>query len=283
MTTIVALLVLASALAHASWNAMIKGKSGDPLAVTTGLCIAWTVLGLPLLFWVPAPAPEARPFLAASVAVHLVYTAMLVVAYRKGDLSFVYPIARGLPPLLVVMTAWPVAGERPSLLGFGGVLLVALGVLSMTASRRAGEERTQLRPLLLAVAIALSIATYTTVDGVGVRRADTAVGYIVWLSSVQGAIFAVGALALGGAPLRREVWARRWTGLVAGVIAAAGYGVVLWAMTRAPIGLVAALRETSVVFAAILGTTLLGEPMGRRRVVGAALVALGVIAVRLGG
>jgi drug/metabolite transporter (DMT)-like permease len=283
MTTVVAALVLASAFAHASWNAMIKGRSGDPLAVTTGLCVAWAVLGVPLMLWVPAPRAEAWPFLGASVVVHVVYTGMLVVAYRKGDLSFVYPIARGLPPLIVVIAAWPIVGERPSLLGFTGVALIALGVVAMSTSRRAPGERLFGRTLLVALAIALSIAAYTTIDGVGVRAAETATGYIVWLSTMQGALFAAGALLIGGPSLRREVWQRRWTGLIAGVLSAGGYGVILWAMMRAPLGIVAALRETSVVFAAIIGTALLGEPLGRRRIIASAIVAAGVLAIRIGG
>lgn len=281
MTTLVALLVLAAALAHATWNAMIKGRGGDPLAATVGLCAAWAVIGLPLLPLVPAPHPDAWPYLGASVTVHLGYTAMLAAAYKKGDLSFVYPIARGVPPLLVVMAAWPAAAERPTLAGLGGVAMVALGVIAIGARRPSPGDGPRWRPLLLALAIAVAIATYTTIDGVGVRASGTAVGYIVWLSTIQGALFAASALWLGAPEMRREVWRRRWTGVTAGVLAAAGYGAVLWAMTQAPIGLVAALRETSVVFAAILGATFLGEPLGRRRVAAAGLVALGVAVMRL--
>lgn len=277
MTTLVAALVLASALVHASWNAMVKGRSGDPLAASTGLSIAWAVIGAPLLFVVSPPAEGALPMLAASIAVHVVYFTLLNAAYREGDLSFVYTIARGVPPLLVAGGAFVVARERPSAIGLAGVVLIASGVLVLGWS--SSQRR---RVIVLALATAACIATYTLLDGLGARAAADPIGYLVWLTTIQGALFAIGALAIKGKPLAREVRARWKLGLLTGVLSAGGYAVALWAMTEAPIALVAALRETAVLFGAVIGAVLLREPFGRRRIAAAILVALGAIAVRLG-
>lgn len=286
MTTLVAALVLASAVMHASWNALLKGREGDPLAASAGLSLVWALVGLPLLF-VVAPVPEAAwPHLGLSVVAHLVYFALLVTAYRGADLSTVYPIARGLPPLFVVVGAWALVGETPTLLGALGVLCIGGGVVSVglaTRRRDDDDDRRVTRSIGLAVATAVFIAGYTLIDGVGVRVAGGVVSYLVWLTAIQGTLFALGALAIGGRPLAREVWQRRGTALLTGVLSAGGYAVALWAMVRAPIALVAALRETAVLFAAIIGFFVLREPFGRRRIVAAAVVAAGAVLVRLGG
>lgn len=284
MTPLVVALVLASALAHASWNAMLKGKTGEPLAASAGLSLAWVVVGAPLMLVVEPPALAAAPYLAASIAVHLVYFSLLVAAYRAADLSLVYPIARGLPPMIVAGASWLVVGEAASWIGVMGVVLVACGILGLGLLRApaAKPDQPRRRGLLLAFATAGFIATYTTLDGLGVRAAGSTLGYSVWLTAIQGAIFATGALVYGGAPIRREVWARKKEGALTGVLSAGGYAIALWAMSHSPIAFVAALRETSVVFAAILGALFLKEPFGRPRIVAAVIVACGVIAIQVG-
>lgn len=287
MTPLVVALVLGSALAHAGWNAVLKGKTGDPLAVSTGLSLAWVVFGAPLLFVVEPPAMAAWPYLAASQVAHLAYFALLNAAYREADLSLVYPIARGTPPLIVACGSWLLVGEAASPVGVVGVILVALGVLALGLGSRApasptAPERSRTKGLALAFGTAALIASYTLIDGVGVRASGAPIGYAVWLSVIQGALFAAGALGIGGAPLRREVWKRKGEGALVGVLSFGGYAVVLWAMTTSPIAFIAALRETSVVFAAILGALFLEEPFGRRRVAAAVVVAAGVIAIQAG-
>ena len=284
MTTLVAALVLASAVMHASWNAMLKGRRGDPLAASAGLSMAWAAIGLPLLF-VVGPLPEAAwPHLGASVVVHLVYFALLTTAYRGADLSIVYPIARGTPPLLVVLGAAAVAGETPTLLGALGVACIAGGVITVGASAKRGDgEKSRVRSVTLALATAVFIAGYTLLDGLGVRAAGSTPAYLIWLTTIQGALFAIGATALGGRPLLREVSRRKGVAVLTGVLSAGGYAVALWAMSSSPIALVAALRETSVVFAAVIGFAFLKEPFGRRRIAAAALVAAGAVLVRSGG
>ncbi len=284
MTPLVVALVLASALAHASWNAMLKGKTGEPLAASAGLSIAWVIFGAPLMLVVEPPSLAAAPYLAASIAVHLVYFSLLVAAYRAADLSLVYPIARGVPPLIVAGASWLVAGEAAPWLGIVGVGLVGVGVLSLGLVRAPSTtpDRPRARGLGLAFATAGFIAAYTTIDGLGVRASGSPFGYAVWLTAIQGALFAAGAMVVGGAPLRREVWARKREGALTGVLSAGGYAIALWAMSTSPIAFVAALRETSVVFAAILGALFLKEPFGRPRVIAAVLVACGVIAIQSG-
>jgi drug/metabolite transporter (DMT)-like permease len=286
MTGVVALLVLASAALHASWNAAVKGRSGDPLAASAGLAVVWVVLGAPALLLVPLPAPESWLPLAASIAIHVVYFGLLIAAYRGGDLSFVYTIARGVPPVLVAGAAWAFVDERPTPLGLVGVIAIAAGVFALhrePADEKRDAARARRRVTLLALATAVCIAAYTVIDGVGARASGNAISYWLWLTAGEGVLFAVGALAIGGRSVAREAAARWRTAIATGIMSAAGYGVALWAMTQAPIALVAALRETAVLFAAILGAVMLREPFGPRRIAAAALVAAGAICIRFAG
>lgn len=275
MTADVVAVVLAAALLHATWNALLKGRTGDVHATSTGLAVCWAVFAWPLVLAMGPLAREAWAPLAGSVAVHVVYFTLLTAAYRTGELSLVYPVARGLPPVLIALGA-AAGGEPPSLLGAVGIGLVALGILTLGPPERAGR-----RAVALATGAALCTAAYTLLDAGGVRASDAA-RYSVYLFALEGTIFAAGALVLGGRPLAEEVWARRDLALGAGVLSAAGYGAALWAMGVAPVAAVAALRETSVLFAALIGAIWLGEPFGRRRMVAAGLITLGAIAVRGG-
>ncbi len=275
MSTGVVVAVLASAGVHAIWNALIKGR-GDPLTASTGLALSWALGGGMLLPWIAPPAPAAWPWLAASLVVHVGYLSALVVAYRRGDLSVVYPLMRGTPPIAVLGVSSVVLAE-PLAPGAGlGAALVIGGVIVLT---RGLPSRAVLLPTAIAAAC---IATYTVLDGLGVRASGATASYLAWLMTLQGACFAAGALAIGRRPLLQAA-ARRWrTGLASGILSSGGYLVALWAMTQAPIAPVAALRETSVVFAALLGACVLGEPFGVRRGIAVALVAAGAAALRLG-
>ena len=276
MTSLVALLVVGSAAMHASWNVLIKGRKGDPLAASAGLSIVWVIGGAPLLFFVEAPPAAAWPYLLASQVSHLGYFSLLIMGYRRGDLSLVYPIARGVPPLLVTAGAWAIAGEQPTPWVGAGVVCIALGVAAVAGGKF------QRRSIQLALATAVFIAGYTILDGLGVREAGDFVSYVVWLTTIQGALFAAGAVVVGGRPLVREAWERRGTALATGTLSVAGYAVALWAMQQAPLGSVAALRETAVIFAAILGALVLKEPFGSRRIAAATIVAAGAMMIRVG-
>ena len=274
----VTLAVLGAALAHATWNAMIK-SSRDVLLDLTLLIFFAGLATAPLLAFVEAPAPALWPYIAASMAIHIAYYVALVGAYRAGDLSHGYPIMRGLAPLIVSLCALAWLGEAPQPTVWLGVLLICGGVLSLGfAGFHWRESRVS---TAWALANALIIAAYTLVDAAGVRLSGTPETYVVWLFVLDALPFPIVVLLIKRNELRAYA-ARFWLrGLVGGVLSAAAYGVVLWAMTRAPVAAVAALRETSVIFAALIGAWLLKEGHIGRRIAGAATVAAGVIALRL--
>jgi uncharacterized membrane protein len=233
-------------------------------------------IGLCAAPFVPVPPAAAWPYLVASFLIHNFYYFFLLKAYRWGDLSHVYPIARGLGPLLVALMSGGVIGEHLTLHENLGVLLVSCGIASLAFGH--GLPRGQeWRPVIYAVLTGVTIAAYTIADGLGAREADTALSYIVWLNIVEGPwvfLFAVasrrGAIVLS---LRRG-WRR---GLMGGVVATVGYGIAIWALSLGAMAHVAALRETSVIFAAAMGALLLGERFGRRRMIAAAVVASGLV------
>jgi drug/metabolite transporter (DMT)-like permease len=276
---IVLILVLAAAFLHASWNALVKA-GGDPfvrLAVVnavSGLC------ALPMLLVVAPPTPASWPYLAGSVLVHHAYYLALAFGYRFGDLSHIYPIARGVAPPLVAGAGWLFAGENLGPLGLVGIAIISAAIVSLAFGDdgRLGA----VRPVALALLTGTTIAAYTLFDGLGGRVAGDVLGYIAWLFVIDAVPFSVlvacrerGRLA----PALAECWRPAALG---GTLAAVAYGLVIWAMTRSPMAAVSALRETSVIIAALIGTRLLREPFGTRRVVAAGLVAVGVVLLQSG-
>jgi drug/metabolite transporter (DMT)-like permease len=270
--------VLAAALGHAIWNAMIKSSS-DVLFDLTLVVFFAGVVTAPFMLFVEAPAPAVWPYIAGSMAIHIAYYVALVGAYRAGDLSHGYPIMRGLAPLMVSLSALFWLGEAPKPMVWVGVVLICGGVLSLGfAGFRWSESRVSLG---WALANAVIIAAYTLVDAAGVRTAGNPQTYVVWLFVLDAAPFPLVVLLLKKNELLAYS-ARYWRrGLFSGALSAAAYGVVLWAMTRAPVAAVAALRETSVIFAALIGAWLLREGHIARRIAGAATVAAGVIALKI--
>ncbi len=274
----VTLAVLGAALLHAAWNAMVKSSS-DKLLDTAMVVAGGTAVALPFLPFVPIPAPASWPYLAASVVIHIGYYFALVGTYRAGDLSHGYPLMRGVAPLLVAGFGAVVLGELPDAWMWAGIVLISAGVsgISFVSGR---SWRHNGRATAWALANAAIIATYTLVDGAGVRLAGGAGGYALWMFFLDGFPFCLYVACTRRAEFAR--YARRFwgRGLVAGAFSIGAYGIALWAMTRAPIAAVASLRETSVIFAALLGTWLLREPFGARRLAGALAVAAGVIALK---
>ena len=258
--------MLPATLAHASWNAMIK-SSRDKLLDTTIVTLWSGIVAAPFLLVVTPPAPAAWPYIAGSVVIHVGYYVALVGVYRSGDLSHVYPIMRGLAPLIVSAFALVWLGEAPEPAVWLGVVLICAGVLSLGLVgfrwREAGTAT------LWAFANAGIIAGYTLVDAAGVRASGSPAGYVLWMFALDGLPFPLMVLALK----RRELVhyaTRHWAcGLIGGTLSAATYGVALWAMTRASVAAVAALRETSVIFAALMGAWLLKEGHVGRRLAGA--------------
>jgi drug/metabolite transporter (DMT)-like permease len=268
---------LCSALIHASWNAALKGgrdRVADAFLIAVGGILMWIVV---TAGW-GAPAADAWPFLAASVLIHLVYWYTLFSAYDVGDLSHVYTLSRGSAPLLVTVGAALTAHETPPPVKALGVALVSAGVLCVGASPRA-----PLKATLWALGIGACIACYSLVDALGARAGGDALVYVAWTSGLMGIPMIAFALwRRGTRRLLADAAVAPWRGIAIGVISFAGYGLVLWAQTFAPIAQVTALRETSVVFGALIAFIFLHERLGLRRWLGAIIVALGAGLIAFG-
>lgn len=279
MSLAVTLAVLGAALLHATWNAMLKG--GRDMTLDMAIVVGGSALVVvPLLPFVPLPAPASWPYIGTSMLIHIGYYFALVGTYRAGDLSHGYPLMRGLAPLLVAGFGAMVLGELPGAWMWLGILFICGGVIGIAFVGGASFLHNR-RATAWALANAVLIATYTLVDGVGVRLAGSALSYTVWLFFFDGFPYVLIIAWLRRAdfmPYLRRNWQR---GLAGGAFSTAAYAIALWAMTLAPIAAVAALRETSVIFAAILGAWLLKEPFGRARLAGAASVVLGIVFLKL--
>jgi len=271
--------VLLAAVLHAAWNSLAK-TIDDQLAGFMLLDLTGIVVCLAALAVVAMPAAASRPFIAASACLHVGYKLVLMRSYKLGDLSQVYPLARGVAPLLVAVFAATVIGERLGPWQLAGVVLGSVGLASLALGGRRPARRDR-AAIAFALGTGAFIAAYTVTDGLGVRHAGTALGYAAWLFLVDGvpipAYVLVTRRRAAGAALRAN-WAK---GVVAGVLSLVAYGLVLWAQTRGALAAVSALRETSVIVAAAIGTMLLGERFGRLRVVAATLVAAGILLLNL--
>jgi phosphonate utilization associated putative membrane protein len=282
LTWDVAAAVLVGALLHASWNALVK-SSKDKALDTALIHLLGSVLALPLALAAGLPPAVAWPYLLGSLVIHIGYYTALTGAYKHGDLGLTYPLMRGLGPVLVALASATAIGEPLSPFAWAGVVGVSAGVLLLGLSRHALDSR---KAVAFALANAVVIGLYTVVDGLGVRAARDAGGSALQYVAV---LFALDGWPFGLMVLRRRGFAAAWPYArrraplaVLGAAASLGsYGIALWAMTRAPVAVVAALRETSVLFAALLGTWLLKEAFTWRRAAGTAVILAGVMALRL--
>lgn len=270
-------LVLLSALAHAAWNLLIKASS-DSLLMLTAIRTVGVCGGIVVALLVPPPAARSLPWLAAGALVLYVYYVFMLNAYRVGDLSRVYPVSRGLAPLIVLAASAGYALDPVQPSAIAGAVLICVGILALARSGAAGGAPA----IVYAGCTGVTIAIYTVLNGIGVRESGSVLGYAAWLEIASG----VGVLAYASARRRNRIGAfvrHHWrAGLVAGVLSGAGYVIALWAMTHAPMATVAALRETGVVFAALLGALVLREPFGTRRTLAALVVAAGVGVLGIG-
>ena len=282
LTLGVTLAVLGAGFLHAGWNALLKSSGGGDVLLDTAAVVAGSSLcGLALLAFVPLPDPAAWKFIAASATIHFGYYLTLVQAYRTGDLSFAYPLMRGTAPLIVTVLGSIFLRELPSAQMIAGILLISVGIVSIAFVQAGGGRRHPPAAAYWAFANAAIIAAYTLVDGAGARSSGNALSYVCWLIFLEGIPFVAWVLTRRGAAGRAYLH-RGWrVGLSGGACSLAAYGIVLWAMTRAPIAAVAALRETSVLFAALIGSLWLKEGFGWRRVAGAASVVAGIAALKL--
>lgn len=282
MSIEVSFAVLLAALLHASWNAMIKGGR-DVLMDTAAIVVGAGLVAVPFAFVVPLPDPASWPYILASIVTHLAYYFFMVSAYRSGDLSLVYPLMRGVAPLLTGMLAIVWMHEWPGALGWIGMLLISAGVIAL-AFRPAGLGvlHGHGRAVAFALANAVVIAVYTIIDGSGARLAGNAWSYIAWLFLLDTLPFTFFLLATRRQEFLAALAERQRRGLLGGGLSAAAYAISVWAMTKAPVALVASLRETSVLFATLIGARLLKEHLTPRRWAGVAAVAAGVIALKAG-
>ena len=282
LTLGVTLAVLAAGFLHAGWNALLKSSTGGDVLLDTAAVVAGSsICSFALLAFVPLPDPAAWKFIAASATIHFGYYLTLVQAYRTGDLSFAYPLMRGTAPLIVTVLGSIFLRELPSIQMTAGILLISLGIVSIAFVQAGGRRRHPRAAAYWAFANAAIIAVYTLVDGAGARSSGNALSYVCWLIFLEGIPFVAWVLTRRGAAGRAYLH-RGWrVGLGGGACSLAAYGIVLWAMTRAPIAAVAALRETSVIFAALIGSLWLKEGFGWRRVAGAASVVAGIAALKL--
>jgi len=303
----VTLAVLAAALTHAVWNAIAHGIKDQMLAFALigagGIAVA-----IPLILVAALPRSASWPYLLASVGIHVFYVLLLMQCYRLGEFSQVYPLARGVSPLVVTILAAMFVGEHLALPQIAGVIVVSAALaLLVLGGRRPGRAGGpggqggtggrgalpcggfrgvvppgQHRALLAAVGTGLTIAAYTTVDGVGVRLSVSPVGYIAWLMLLQSLCVPMFALVRRRDVLLKQSRRVLLSGLAAGALSVLAYGLVLWAQTRGALAPIAALRETSVIFGAIIGTLVFREPFGRTRITATVLVVGGILLLNVG-
>lgn len=264
-------LVILSAIAHAVWNALVK-SAGDRALTMVAIRTVGMMLGLVALPFVDWPAPESWKWLAVTAVVMFAYYALLVRSYGVGDMSVVYPLARGLAPVLTTIAAFLVIGEALSTGQIAAVVMISIGIMALSFG--AGASRAAVG---FALATGVSVATYSFFAGLGVRAAGTVLGFQACLEIVTG----FGMLCYGVVARRADLlgYARRHgaVGLFAGVVSVLGFLAYLVAARSLPLGPVSALRETSVIFGAVLGTIVLKEGFGPRRIAAAVLVTVGIV------
>jgi drug/metabolite transporter (DMT)-like permease len=271
--------VLFGAALHASWNVLVKSGS-DPFLDTVSVATCVAVVTAIVLVFLPVPQEESWRCLIASVLIHLAYYGFLVLAYRGGDLSLVYPIMRGTAPAFTALLATALLNEWPSRGGWTGVFLVSGGVLLLAADAPRSKG-VRLAPIVFALLNAGVIVGYTLVDGVGARLSGNAFSYTGWMLLLTGVLVFVISLAFRGRQVTDHVLAQWKKGALGGGCTFASYSLALWAMTHAPIAPVAALRETSIIFSAILAVIFLKERISPLRYVSISIVSLGAIVIKV--
>jgi drug/metabolite transporter (DMT)-like permease len=274
--------VLGAALLHASWNALVK-SAGDKFMTSARVCLWCGLVSLAVIAVTPIPAREAWPFVLASALAHVVYFIGVGRLYRTADLSVAYPLMRGAAPLIATALAFTTLGERPAALALAGILVLVMGIVGMGAS---GFRQGRIDGATLAVALANGavIALYSVLDGQGARVSGPgmahAFGYNAWADGLTAAIYAPLLFAWRGRGMARELVREPGRAAAGGIAAFVGYALVVWAMTRAEIGEVAAIRESSVLFAALIGVFALGEPFRGARAGATLLILAGVVAIK---
>ena len=265
-------LVLFAALLHAGWNALLRGGA-DRLWSMTIMCLAVATASAAIAYFLLPPAKASWMYAALSAVLHVGYNLFLVRSYQIGELGQTYPISRGSSPLLITIAASAFAGERVGMGALLGIALVSGGIISLAFKGR----RLAVPSLPYALGTGCFIAAYSVADGIGVRLSGAPMAYTVWMCVLWGILMPAVYIGLRGA---RSLFAVRpgfLTAVVGGLVSLRAYGIVIYAMSGAPLGAVSALRETSVLFAALIGYFFLGETMTVRKILSCAVIAAGTI------
>ncbi|MEQ8507709.1 MAG: DMT family transporter [Rhodospirillaceae bacterium] len=276
------LLILTSAVFHAVSNALVKA-GGDKLAIRAISMAMFALIALPVVFFVPLPTAPVWGLLIISGMVNMVYHVCVVNAYRYGDLSLVYPVMRGIAPVLTGLGAYLILAEDLSLFQFAGLVVLSLGIFAFALERGGTVTLIGLRgPALGFAAVSgVCIALYTLIDATGVRTVDVALTYVAWLFLLDGLIFPIGVAIWRRGTLEAAIKENARVGFYSGFLGVISYGLALYALRLGQTAEVAALRETSVVFAAMLGAVFMGEAFGKRRIAAAAVIAIGAIVLKV--
>jgi drug/metabolite transporter (DMT)-like permease len=267
-------LALCAAVLHATWNAVLRSGT-DRLWSVTIMSFATTIVAAPIAIFLPLPLPASWPYLFVSSCLQVGYSIFLVYAYRYGNLGQVYPIVRGSVPVLVTIGGFLLAGQHPALRPLFGVALVAIGITSLAA----GTQRPPFVSILLALATGLIIALYTTTDAIAVRYVGNARAYATWIFLIYGALMPAAFVVLRGLPRVDVCSSETAKAMAGGVVQLVAYGAVISAFALGPAGPISALRETSVVFAALIGRFFLDEVLTFRRIAACAIVTLGAFCI----
>jgi drug/metabolite transporter (DMT)-like permease len=278
MDLIVTLAVLCAACAHAIWNAFVK-TGDDQLISITGIAAASTVISALIFPFAGTPHADSWPYILASIILHVAYMIALSQAYRYSDFSSAYPIARGTAPILVFAWSFVFLQEALSTREVLAVFGIIVGIM-VFSTRRIGAVVSDKKAIFYALLTSLFIAAYTVVDGIGVRLSGTVNGYMVWMTFFEIFPLMLYTYIKRGPKVFTTLAANAKPMLLAGLMAISGYWIVIWAMTQAPIVLVAALRETSIIIAALIGTFYFKEPSGKRRIIAAIIVCISVAILR---
>jgi drug/metabolite transporter (DMT)-like permease len=280
MDTIVFAAVILAALLHASWNAMVRGQ-GDKVVGMTSVILGEGLFAVPGLVWAPFPDPASWPCIAASVALHTGYGLVLIAAYRLGELTLVYPIARGAAPLIVAASSAAIIGEALPAGASLAILILCSGIISLGLVRSA-DGTFDVKAVLVALLVGCFIAAYSICDGIGARLSGNAVGYWSWIAAIDVVVFLAIAYAWRGRRLPGAILANWRVTLVGGFACYVAYALITWAFVHAPVAVVTALRETSIVFALLIGVLLLKERLSLMKCVATFATVAGAVLLRIG-
>jgi drug/metabolite transporter (DMT)-like permease len=279
MSMTVMIIVLLAATLHATWNFLVK-NTGDKYISMSAVVIGHTPFALAAILYSPMPTVESLPYLLIGALLHVGYQLFLLASYRIGDLSQVYPLARGIAPLIVAGVSVLVLGVRLSLPELVGIIIIGTGITSLTLVRRNDGQRNG-RAVFFSLMTGGCIAAYSLVDGIGAREAGTALGFYGWLSLINGLVFAAIMRVMRPGIVSKVIRDKRQLVLKGGGASFFAYAMIIWAFTMAPIALVTALRETSIIIAMLLGVFVLKERLDLAKVMSTALTLLGMVMLRL--